>query len=172
LTLCAGLVVWRLWGQPFAYRDSGMFWMGNSRPPRGYWPMHASYNLPVYDEEFPYGVAVAMTFVLPIVWCARSMYRKWSQRALRLIGHCVQCGYDLRATPQRCPECGAVSPAKDVAFSQDVVERLGQHGVNPLFCEPARTGATAQVEVKALPFSPRAQPNACANPRTSPEDRS
>jgi hypothetical protein len=50
-----------------------------------------------------------MTALVPIfrIW---KMRRRASERQ-RLENHlCLNCGYDVRATPQRCPECGARAP--------------------------------------------------------------
>jgi hypothetical protein len=54
---------------------------------------------------FPHWFFAVATGVLPLQWII-SRYRK-AFRARN--NRCVQCGYDLRATPDRCPECGAIA---------------------------------------------------------------
>jgi MFS family permease len=60
---------------------------------------------PTYEWRLPYWKAVLIGLVLPVLWMLIHF------RVRRLMHTCRQCGYDLRATPDRCPECGTV-PAK------------------------------------------------------------
>ena len=64
------------------------------------WRDEASYGL-----MFPHWcLAVALLVPLAAWYARRHKHRE---------GHCPRCGYDLHATPERCPECGAVpQPAK------------------------------------------------------------
>jgi hypothetical protein len=49
-----------------------------------------------------WGICLALA-AFPALWVWRGV-KRWRRHSA---GFCYACGYDLRATPDRCPECGA-----------------------------------------------------------------
>jgi hypothetical protein len=66
-----------------------------------------SYEVPrweyrTYQASAPCWFLQLMTLILPVAWLVKRRLRLQRERK----GQCRRCGYDLRATPERCPECG------------------------------------------------------------------
>jgi len=67
----------------------------------------------------PFWFVLLASGAVPAFWLARQQARR-SRRSRVRRQVCVHCGYDLRATPERCPECGspaAPKPADAIATS-------------------------------------------------------
>ena len=67
-----------------------------------------------YGFAVPYWSVALLTGVSPVYWLVGGARRRVRSRVRSRRGLCPSCGYDLRVTPGRCPECGAV-PAKAIA---------------------------------------------------------
>jgi hypothetical protein len=55
----------------------------------------------------PYSIPISLAAALPVARTAARLMRRRPPTGL-----CPACGYDLRATPDRCPECGTVPSAR------------------------------------------------------------
>jgi hypothetical protein len=73
------------------------------------WPSRGKTFVQRYSLTVPLGAVAAITACLPAFALVSNWRRIRELRGRRSI--CSTCGYDLRATPDRCPECG-MAPAK------------------------------------------------------------
>jgi hypothetical protein len=96
----------RVWGVGDFYLESGagiLLWSSQSwrQPTTKLVPFTMKTSVG-YKAGIPYWF-MAVTFLIgPGIWIWR--WRRVMQ--LRRVGHCQKCGYDLRASKLRCPECG------------------------------------------------------------------
>ncbi len=61
-----------------------------------------------YDVEVHVAFAwlAFLPLSIPVLAAIRLIYQKVTRPKK---GHCARCGYDLRASPDRCPECGTAA---------------------------------------------------------------
>ncbi len=99
-------------GMRWSFGGDNVTWAMNGYPP-GFAAERTPYGSGPIRSGHRWVLAVRpwlptmLTAVLPAIW----LRRHGKARRARRKGLCPTCGYDLRATPDRCPECGTVQAA-------------------------------------------------------------
>ncbi len=88
------------WTNTLSTQSATAGWLGLNRQPMEYVPEY----LTMFVIQFPMWVFTIVFLIPPTVWLIAFFRRRKRER----VGHCAVCGYDLRATPDRCPECGTM----------------------------------------------------------------
>lgn len=71
------------------------------------WPVPTTFTVMEHGIRMYYVSIVFWLGVLPFSWLLTKAMNWEAYRQSHNL--CRNCGYDLRATPNRCPECGTVS---------------------------------------------------------------
>jgi hypothetical protein len=88
-------------------RAGGAAWRKNLKPQaRGDRYTLGMRTIETAQVRLPYWILLTVAAIAPSFWV-------WRRRRRHKPGQCAACGYDLCATPVRCPECGhtAAEPA-------------------------------------------------------------
>jgi hypothetical protein len=106
LLVAAVLPVWTVWciGPREANGEYGMIWSAVRMLPANLREVGVTDFITSYTFD---NVAKAVILLLLGIGIDRHYLLKRPERRAAL-GLCPACGYDIRATPERCPECGAV----------------------------------------------------------------
>jgi hypothetical protein len=112
------------WGTHYERATANVLRYGQTAPPR-WWRRQLSLRIDDAAIEYfpgpdgklfysrgtgaylrtPYWLPIGILLIIP----AASLWARVRSRWSRDTGHCPACGYDLRATPDKCPECGAAA---------------------------------------------------------------
>ncbi len=80
--------------------------------------------------SMPFWLIGALCVPLPL-WLAAT-HRRASTRQRRCArGECEHCGYDLRGTPGRCPECGSAARTLFARLQSLLQRKMGRAGIEP-----------------------------------------
>ena len=89
-------------------------WKQSGRGHLGFYVGNVSFSFAgsrTVDVDIPHWFLFGVSAVSPVWWCLRRRRNRLKER----MGLCLTCGYDLRASKERCPECGTAIAADSAA---------------------------------------------------------